>query len=497
MQWIEFYSRQAPEISKMLAEAQATGVQPPLDLWLALEAPETSYYHKHCMYNAGLALAQGELVCFMDSDAMLKPSFVRSLIAAFDAEEDIVLHVDEVRNADQSFHPFRHPSFEEVLGPGCINWDGEKTTGLSDHRTPLLTRNYGACMCAQRQDLIAVGGADEHLDYMGHVCGPYDMTFRLVNAGKREVWHQSEFLYHVWHPGTDGGCNYIGPHDGRNNSTRALQCRLSGQIQPELESPAIRTLREGAGQHFDAQELAPLLLDQARLNTWIIDRNSLELSLCRQAYYASRFEEAVERYLALPNPPQDSGFLAEMGRAFSITGRTKDAEQFLENALRQDPAQRLAHSAMGWLKSNRGRHAEALRHFDQALAVRDFLTDLFLLEALRGRGWAACHLGRYDLAAAAFHDGVDSAHGRDHGTLAEMRFGLGVALLKQKRYGEAEEQLALALENARAAKRFDLEGSILKNRNLAEALKRQKPASRLRAWLAETLCRLFIAGNQR
>jgi len=98
-------------------------------------------------------------------------------------------------------------------------------------------------MCALREDLIAIGGADEHMDYLGHICGPYEMTFRLVNAGKKEVWHQEEFLYHVWHPGSDGRHNYFGPHDGLNVSTTALEIRRSGRVMPLVENPAIRLLR--------------------------------------------------------------------------------------------------------------------------------------------------------------------------------------------------------------------------------------------------------------
>ena len=65
-----------------------------------------------------------------------------------------------------------------------------KTTGLLDNVDPLHTRNYGACMSALREDLLKIGGADEHIDYLEHICGPYEMTFRLVNAGKREVWYR-------------------------------------------------------------------------------------------------------------------------------------------------------------------------------------------------------------------------------------------------------------------------------------------------------------------
>lgn len=487
MQWIEFYSRRPAEISELITKAQAAGDQPPIDLWMALNVPDSSYYHKHFMYNASIALARGELVCIMDSDAMLKPSFVRSLITAFEQDSDMVLHLDEVRNVDQRFHPFSYPSFEEVLGTGCINWSGEKTTGLLDRRTPLLTRNYGACMCAPRKDLIAVGGADEHPDYLGHVCGPYDLTFRMLNAGKREVWHQSEFLYHVWHPGTDGVNNYIGPHDGRNNSTRALRARMTGQVLPAIENPAIQALREQPSNGLQERELLGLLSDADRLKSWDIDQGSVDVSLCRQEYYKSNFTGAVERYLALAQPPESADFQAEMGRAFSIVGRRLEARRLLESALRTEPDQRLAHSALGWLELNEDSHALASRHFDQALAVRDFLTDDFLLEALRGRGWASFQQGKSEQAEHDFREGLDYVFPGDAGALAEVQMGLGAALIIQSRFQEAGSVLAQALEHAKLAARDDLRPALLKKIAQAEARDSCMHASvpaKVRTWLS-------------
>jgi hypothetical protein len=98
-------------------------------------------------------------------------------------------------------------------------------------------------MSALRHDLVAIGGADEHIDYLGYVCGPYEMTWRLANFGKKEVWHENERTYHVWHPGQLGDRNYFGPHDGRHMSSTVLAVRRSGRILPIMENPAIKELR--------------------------------------------------------------------------------------------------------------------------------------------------------------------------------------------------------------------------------------------------------------
>jgi hypothetical protein len=205
--------------------------------------PQDVYYHKHLMYNLGIALAAGRIICFCDSDALAQRNLVESIVEQFEADPKLVLHLDEVRNHDRRYYPFNYPPLDELVGYGCLNWVNGQPAGLLDTADPLHTRNYGACMCALRNDLLAIGGADMHRDYLGHICGPYEMTFRLANAGRRELWHPSQWLYHVWHPGQAGDQNYAGPHDGAQLSIRALEARQSGRILPLEENPAIARLR--------------------------------------------------------------------------------------------------------------------------------------------------------------------------------------------------------------------------------------------------------------
>ncbi len=110
-------------------------------------------------------------------------------------------------------------------------------------------------------DLIAVGGADEHLDYLGYVCGPYDLTFRLVNHGLPERWLRDEYLYHTWHPNQSGANNdYRGPHDGRFMSLRVLVTRVDGRVWPCVENPWIAYARLGDAPELD--DLMRLLADK-------------------------------------------------------------------------------------------------------------------------------------------------------------------------------------------------------------------------------------------
>jgi hypothetical protein len=254
---VEYYDRESPALAPFADE---------VDTWLLLEMPRDTLYHKHLMYNAGLILARSPIVVIVDSDAMVRPGLLAVILDSFERQPRQVLHFDQFRNNRRDFYPFNFPSFEEVVGRGCVNNCNGQTTGLVDLRDPLHTRNYGAGMCAPRADLIAIGGADEHIDYLGHICGPYDMTFRLFNNGLPEVWHESEFLYHTWHPGQAGVDNYQGPHDGRQMSTTALDALISRRVFPLVENAAIASLRRGEAIGEDG--LLARLIDPSALRVW-------------------------------------------------------------------------------------------------------------------------------------------------------------------------------------------------------------------------------------
>jgi len=279
--WIEYYSRRAPQIEQALERCRSDGRPPAVDQWVAMGVPENVYYHKHLMYNAGLLVSRGNLVVICDSDAILRNTFVESIIRSFEAESDSVLHLDQVRNNRKRFYPFNFPTIEEVIGEGAINWRDGRTTGLWDTEDTLHTRNYGACFVARREDLISIGGADEHMDFLGHICGPYEMTFRLVNYGKKEIWSDQEFLYHVWHPGQSGEVNYLGPHDGSNVSTTALEARATGRVFPLIENPAIRLLRLG-GTDIPLDLLLSVAYSDHTLKGWSFDNIKDKISYTRK-----------------------------------------------------------------------------------------------------------------------------------------------------------------------------------------------------------------------
>ncbi len=145
-------------------------------------------YHKHVGYNVGLLHSKGQLITICDSDAVFPPDFISSIINAFNLNGpngpiSIVL-----------VHHERRTSEEYPIGLSNI-------VGLRQYSWYDLLPNVGACMSIRKIDAIRFGGFDEHWSFRGHLCGPYDLGWRVVNAGIPEIWYdESVTLWHFAHP---------------------------------------------------------------------------------------------------------------------------------------------------------------------------------------------------------------------------------------------------------------------------------------------------------
>jgi glycosyltransferase involved in cell wall biosynthesis len=227
--WVEVYNRVADEVMKKAD--------------VVITCNQQGIYHKHLGYNAGLLHARGDLICVCDSDAVFPPDFVRSVFRSFQMESGgsavpLVLMHYEWRTS------FLYPE------------------GLADTETlkdrarwqwwPLIV-NEGACMTVRRADAIRFGGFDEHPSYRGYLCGPYDLGWRLINAGWPEVWHdEAVALWHFAHPdpiGTNGQRASLKqllekayPHINGHALT-AVEAFSTGRFQPLRENPDIWALR--------------------------------------------------------------------------------------------------------------------------------------------------------------------------------------------------------------------------------------------------------------
>jgi hypothetical protein len=175
--WVEVYDRVVEEVMKKAD--------------VVITCNQRGIYHKHIGYNAGLLHARGDLICVCDSDAVFPPDFVRSVFSSFQMEDGgsavpLVLMHYEWRTS--MLYPEGLADTETLKDRNRWQW------------WPLIV-NEGACMTVRRTDAIRFGGFDEHPSYRGYLCGPYDLGWRLINAGWPEVWHdEAVALWHFAHP---------------------------------------------------------------------------------------------------------------------------------------------------------------------------------------------------------------------------------------------------------------------------------------------------------
>lgn len=226
--WVELYDRLIPEVIEKADTIITCG--------------QKGMYHKHRGYNLGLLHAQGEIIVICDSDAVYPVNFISSILKSFYSGETgqpqpLVLMHYQLRTSFP--FPAELKNREELKDSKWQWWP--------------LNPNVGACMSVRKQDAIRFGGFDEHHSFRGYLCGPYDLGWRLVNAGIPERWHDpSVVLWHFAHPDPVGVNEIIPtlkslyentyPHVDLHALT-AVDAFSTGRFQPLKENPEIFKLR--------------------------------------------------------------------------------------------------------------------------------------------------------------------------------------------------------------------------------------------------------------
>jgi len=249
--WVEYTSWRPRAIQEFVNQGK-------IDKWLVLGKKDSLF--PHLMHNEGIVASEGEIIATTDSDAVFRETFVENIVRTFEehAGENIVLYLDQLRSQNRQLYPFPFSglTFDQILDiitklPGLDNWDSEarKPSGLTSLEKVVfdipIKLNYASCFCARRQDIIEAGGLDEDESYHCFMGGPYELGWRMVNKGFKEIWHQNEWLIHTYHPGAGvGGAIKTGSHIWGIHTT-ALMARQNKRIAPLQENPKIRQLRGG------------------------------------------------------------------------------------------------------------------------------------------------------------------------------------------------------------------------------------------------------------
>ncbi|MBF0606464.1 MAG: glycosyltransferase [Magnetococcales bacterium] len=228
--WVELYNQVVPEVTAQVDCHITCG--------------QSGMYHKHLGYNTGLLNARGDIVTICDSDAIFPPDFISSITESFE--------YDATKGCQRSLVLMHHEMRSSFMFPEGL----KEIDDVKDKRWKWwpVNPNAGACMSVRKSDAIRYGAFDEHSSYRGYLCGPYDLGWRLVNAGMPEVWynHTVTALWHYAHPdpvgvnGLRASINIIFentyPHVDLH-AIRAVEAFSAGKMLPLQENPIVFDMR--------------------------------------------------------------------------------------------------------------------------------------------------------------------------------------------------------------------------------------------------------------
>ncbi|HUJ11318.1 MAG TPA: tetratricopeptide repeat protein [Verrucomicrobiae bacterium] len=199
-----------------------------------------------------------------------------------------------------------------------------------------------------------------------------------------------------------------------------------------------------------------------------------------------RTQEAIEHYeQALRIGPNFAETHCDLGSALAQLGREQEAIGQYEQAVRIKPDFAEAHCNLGTALAELGRVQEAIGQYEQAVRIKpDFADAHFYL------GNALAQLGRVQEAIGQYEQAV-----RINPDLAEAHNRLGLALAKAGKLNEAIEQYnqAVRIKPDYAEAHFNLGVALQQTGRIQEAMRHWEDALRIRPDFAEVPYNLGVA----
>ena len=141
--------------------------------------------------NLGIAAAAGEVVAFIDDDAIPEPEWLTELIYARSRIPDVGIAGGFVLNPDGVTYQYRYATVDR-LGRADLSWQRAAPEFVFPF-TASFPHPLGANSAFRRQALLAAGGFDEEFDYY---LDETDITVRLVDAGWKVAQIAGAHVHH-------------------------------------------------------------------------------------------------------------------------------------------------------------------------------------------------------------------------------------------------------------------------------------------------------------
>lgn len=232
--WVEYYNKRPMEIKEEVRQRN-------IDKWIIMG--QQGEFHKHKMWNEGVLESDSEIIVIPDSDALFSPTFLETIVRIFDEHENenIILNLGQLRIDNKGLYPypFRDLVWENIIriivsAPFEIcNWDYERNCIVDKG-------GYGSCFCARRDSIIKAQGFDEDAQFSGlATSGAFELGWRLVNKGYKDLWDSRDYLIHLWHPGS------LRPDEPqqKSNTGEPFIILKTGRSKPFVENSKIKKLR--------------------------------------------------------------------------------------------------------------------------------------------------------------------------------------------------------------------------------------------------------------
>ena len=419
---------------RWLEERRANGRDPVIDRWVVLERSRAEPCLPAVLANVGIVASRGEIVTLLDVPALVTPSFVRSIADHFLGEPSSVLHLDAVVASTVESSVKQSP--EHVLRH-ATNWARFRTVGTANADDAWRVRDYSACLSALRNDLVLVGGVEQHRAMYGRGVS-HELTWRLGQAGRREVWHRREFVFRTGQRGEAYGV----PSVHREVSPLAQDIRRTRRTQPLVRNGAFISLRS-----FEiGPALAEVLREEPRQAWWN--------SVCSTAFIDGRIAAAEGRHLEafacwspLREPLTADPFLSlDFGWLALRAGHLDEARAAFERAVEQGPGSATARHGLGATHRAQALYSEAVESLTMALDEPDGLATHARTSALIDRGWARLHLNDVDGAGHDFEQSLPQIEGLDPVAIQLLYRGLGWTSVRRSDRQAARDWFTRALE---------------------------------------------------